>query len=103
MCYDEICMDTKALKPDTKPAEALKVLATNSERKFPVDEVKKALIRELEIVKVQLHPEEPENVGVKIFVIEALEEMLSNKRRDQWHLIRILQEIKQDYMLLEPR
>lgn len=76
MCYDEICMDTKALKPGTKPAEALKVPATNSEHKFPVDEVKKALIRELEI--------------------EALEGMLNNKRRNQWHLIRILQEIKQD-------
>lgn len=88
----------------TKPAEGskqqvgIKVLAESSGRSFQADEVRAALVEELEIVRARFNREVPDNVAVKLFVIDALQGILSSKNKAlQSHLIMILQDIKEDY------
>lgn len=92
------------MQPDKPTPKAgsktpLKPIATNDgQRRFPIDDVKDALSEELALVRARMNQEVPDNISVKVFVIEALEEIMSTRRQVvQSHLVRILKEIKEDY------
>lgn len=87
---------------NTKTQTGIKPLSSSSGRRFPADEVRDALTEELALVRARFNREAPEDIAVKIFVIDALEEIMGTRRQViQSHLIRILKEIKADYLAFE--
>lgn len=102
MTYMQNVKERDEAKAAPKSKVALKELATSDGRRFPVGEVKDALTKELALVRARLNRQAPDDIAVKIFVIDALEEIMGTRRQViQSHLIRILKEIKADYMAFE--
>ena len=94
--------DKVPTEPDKKP----RPIATTPTpmRRFPVDDVKDSLVAELNSIRKRLERKAPEEVNVKVFVLQTLQDMLAESDLDPpSSLILCLERIKADYQAFLPK
>lgn len=80
-----------------------KATTSTPRRRFPIEDVPEGLRKDIAELRVRLKVNPPEEISIKVFLLEELQGILVDSAFDPpAHLLRVLQAIKEDYLAYLP-